>query len=601
MARPRASTTPSTKKRRSARRLRHLLPVLFLFGLLVGLVPPAGAADLDASRLEPSLAAAIARSPRTRFQVIVQAAPAKDAKRRNENQEKLAKLLREKDEDGNPGKIRTHLGLVDGFAADLSGKQIARLSTNPGVKGISGDHKVLLHQLATDANVGTVATSTTDGTTAAAPTTTTTTAPQSMQTIISQAPSVWQGRGIQGQGVTVAVLDSGIAPNADLNAAHGIDILTGTTGLSDAGGHGTHVAGVIAGTGAALAGKWKGAAPLTRVLSVKVTNDTGGASYSSIIKGLQWVVANRQAQNIRVVNMSLGAAPVTSYKDDPLAAATELVWFSGVVVVASAGNAGSSADAISVPGNDPYVITVGATNDKGTTKFEDDYVQWWSSRGPTRYDSLQKPDLVAGGTRVVSLRVPGSYLERRLGLSRVVDTHYFRLSGSSMAAPVVSGVAALVLAANPTLTPNQVKYVLKATARRYPYAGDANTQGAGQVDANAAVQMAVSDAAIPQANANQRPSNVFAHSIYTLALGAPVQWRDPNYLGRNWSSWSWESGLWDSATWDNLLWEKIDWINASWTSATWDSLTGWSSGTWDSGTWDSGTWRTGTWEVFQGD
>ena len=594
MVHPETSTKHPTTTTRRLRRLRHLLPVLLVFGMLVGLAPPV-AADVKVATLEPSLAAAIAKDPRKRFKVIVQGDVPPTKQGRKDAQGRLAKLLREKDGDGNPGKIGIQLDLVNGFAADLTGKHIAQLSKNSAIKSISGDHKVKGNQLAV-ADTSTIGISGTEGTIS-----TSTATLRSMQTIVAQAPAVWSGHADQGQGVTVAILDSGIFPHGDLiGAVHGIDLATSTTALGDPGGHGTHVAGIVAGTGALLSGKYKGAAPQARVLSVKVTNDSGVATYSSLIKGLQWVVAARHAHNIRVVNLSLGATPSVSYKNDPLAAAVELTWFSGVVVVASAGNKGESGTGtITVPANDPYVISVGATNDKNTAGLADDAIATWSSKGPTKYDNLQKPDVVAGGNRVISTRAPNSYIERILGEGRRVDTHYMRLSGTSMAAPVVSGVAALVLAANPALTPNQVKYILKATAKKLGAFGvtyGLNSQGAGQVDANAAVAMARQGGAIPQANTNQRPSDIFARSIYTLAQGAPVSWRDPSYLGRDWSTWSWETGSWDSGSWDNLLWENIDWINASWSSASWDSLTGWTSGSWDSGSWDSGSWDSGAWD-----
>jgi serine protease AprX len=566
------------------RRLRHVLPVLVVVGLLLGMAPPASAGNdvskYDTTKIEPSLAAAIAKDPKKRYEVIVQAAPGGSAKERQEYRREVAKQIQEK-EDGETGRIRHDLALVNGFAAELTGKHILKLAKRDRVKAISGDHKVALTAGTIDTTLGD-GTDTTDGL-------------KSMQTIVAQAPSVWADRANQGQGVTVAILDSGIAPNADLpNAVFGVDTATGTTALGDPGGHGTHVAGIVAGTGAALGGRYKGLAPSVRLLEVKVTNDTGAATYSSIIKGLQWVVANRKAQNIRVVNLSVGAKSVTSYKNDPLVAAVELAWFSGVVVVTSAGNEGSAAGTITVPGNDPYVITVGANNDRGTTGLVDDQVPYWSSRGPTAFDGLQKPDVIASGNRIVSVRSPGSYLERVLGLTRVVDTNYLRLSGTSMASPAVAGVAALVLAANPSLTPNQVKYVIKATAHKIPYAG-LNTQGVGQVDALAAVQMA--RAGVPdQANKGVRPSDVFARAIYMLAQGAPIAWKNPTYLGRDWSNWGWSNGAWDSATWDNLVWENVDWTNPRWTNATWESLAGWSNGTWESATWDSGTWDSGTWD-----
>ena len=166
-----------------------------------------------------------------------------------------------------------------------------------------------------------------------------------------------------------------------------------------------------------------------------------------------------------------------------------------------------------------------------------------------------------------------------------------------MSAPVVSGVAALVLSARPSLTPNQVKFVLTESA--HPLVGfGANTQGAGQVDAQEALDLTTHGDQAELANRGQRPSDLFAQSIYALAQGAPVVWRDPHYLGRDWSSWSWESGSWDSATWDNLAWERIPWERAPWTSVTWESLTGWQNGVWVG--WSDGALDDGALDTFGG-
>src|SRR5262249_11628622 len=196
---------------------------------------------------------------------------------------------------------------------------------------------------------------------APAATTTVATAIQSLETTTANAPQVWTAYGNQGQGVAVAVLDSGISPSADLpNAVFGVDVTTGTTALADAGGHGSHVAGIVAGTGAPSAGAYAGVAPSARVVGVKVTTDDGHASYASIIKGLTWVLTHARAYNIRVANLSLGAPVSAGYVDDPLDAAVELLWFRGVTVVAAAGNNGPGPSSIAVPGNDPFIVTVGA-------------------------------------------------------------------------------------------------------------------------------------------------------------------------------------------------------------------------------------------------
>jgi serine protease AprX len=424
---------------------------------------------------------------------------------------------------------------------------------------------------------------------------------QSTWTIAANAPRVWQQYGNRGAGVTVAVLDSGVAVSPDLSSElFGVDVVTGTTSLADLGGHGSHVAGIIAGNGTLSGGGYMGIAPDARVLSVKVTTDDGRASYASIIKGLSWVVQNAQIYNIKVANMSLGATVVGSYKENPLDAAVEMAWLRGITVVVSAGNSGPTAQSIAVPGNDPYVVTVGAFDDNGTATSADDVFPEWTSRGPSAYDGMSKIDLVASGRRVMSLRAPGSFLDRLLP-ERVVAQNYFRLSGTSMAAPVVSGVAALVLAQNPRLTPNQVKYILKQTAR--PMAGyDAQTAGAGEVDALAAVQLAVQGVGTAQANVGQVPSNSTATGVWRVLKSVQPVWRNKGlWQGRIWVDGSWDGsgfknpdGTWKDAGWDQVAWSNLSWEQVTWSDAGWD-LSGWVDAGWDmagGGIWDSGGWDT---------
>jgi serine protease AprX len=337
---------------------------------------------------------------------------------------------------------------------------------------------------------------------------------------------------------------------------------------------------------------------------VKVTSDDGAGSYASIIRGLQWVVVNAKTYNIRVANISLGAAPVSGYANDPLDAAVEMAWFRGVTVVVSAGNSGPGPSTITVPGNDPYVITVGAFDDNLTTTTSDDVIPDWTSRGPTSFDGLVKPDVVASGRRVVSLRVIGSYLDNLLP-DRVTATNYFRLSGTSMATPVVSGIAALLIAQNRYLTPNQVKYILKSTAHPMPGV-PTTTQGSGQVDALAAIRQVWS--VYGAANVGQTPSSGTATSIWPVLKSMSPVWRyKGSWMGRTWvdGSWdasgfkltdgSWDDGAWDALAWANLDWSGITWETGSWDNAAWDNL-GWNNSSWDSGSWDSGSWDSGSWD-----
>src|SRR5438093_766219 len=215
------------------------------------------------------------------------------------------------------------------------------------------------------------------------------------------------------------------------------------------------------------------------------------ANVSTILRGLQWVLANRNAYNIRVVNMSLGATPTGSYKSDFMATAAEVLNFAGVTVVVSAGNTGPLGGTVTTPATDPYVVTVGALDDNGTSLPFDDLMTVFSSRGRTVFDNLSKPDLVAPGRKMISLRSPGSELDtlfpdRQVVATGALSANYYRLSGTSMAAPVVTGVIALMVERNPALLPAQIKKRLKSSATALTF-GTPFDRGAGLVNAYKAV------------------------------------------------------------------------------------------------------------------
>jgi subtilisin family serine protease len=318
--------------------------------------------------------------------------------------------------------------------------------------------------------------------------------------------------GLTGAGVGVAILDSGVSswhddlttggldklfPYGDQRVAKFVDFVgTGTTPYDD-NGHGTHVAGIIGGNGYDSRGQKAGIAPKASLISLKVLDGNGQGTISNIIAALNWIVANAQTYNIRVVNMSVGAHVNESYLTDPLTLATKQLTDRGITVVAAAGNLGKNSagqeqyGGITAPGNAPWVLTVGATSTMGTLTRSDDTMADYSSRGPTRKDYLAKPDLVAPGTGTISLATPGSlfYLTKPSALLSgsfpLGSLPYLSLSGTSMAAPVVSGTIALMLQANPNLTPNLIKAILQYTAQVYPGykpleegAGFLNTYGA---------------------------------------------------------------------------------------------------------------------------
>jgi serine protease AprX len=311
--------------------------------------------------------------------------------------------------------------------------------------------------------------------------------------------------GLDGAGVGVATVDSGISAwHDDLAAdriAQFVDFVNGQSTPYDDYGHGTHVAGIIAGSGRDSGGARRGIAPGAHLVVLKALDATGGGYISDVIAAIDYAIANRSALNIRVINLSVAAGVYESYLKDPLTLAAKRAVDAGLVVVAAAGNLGRSASgrdqygAIAAPGNAPWVVTVGASSHLGTADPADDVVAAFSSRGPSAVDRAAKPDLVAPGVGIESTADPGSALfaaypaSRLFGTVDTISEPYLSLSGTSMAAPVVAATVALMMQANPALTPNAVKAILQYTAESKP-AYDHFTQGAGFLNARGAVQLA---------------------------------------------------------------------------------------------------------------
>jgi len=312
------------------------------------------------------------------------------------------------------------------------------------------------------------------------------------------ADQVWDGAdgvpGRTGRGVTVAVIDSGIDARhqALKNRVVASVDFTGGDGL-DRFGHGTHVAGIIA----AQAGQTpdtrnlRGVASGASLVSLRVLGDDGSGTISSVVEAIDWAVEHRKQFNIGIINLSLGAPVLQPYRDDPLCEAAERAVAAGIVFVAAAGNFGRTADGriafggITSPGNDPLVLTAGAIDTQGTPARADDVVAPYSSRGPTRYDLVIKPDVVAPGSRIVSTEAAGSYLAKTYPERHVTGggrTGYIQLSGTSMATGVVSGTVALLLEDQHRLKPTDVKVILQATSTFLPAAGLLGG-GAGNVSA----------------------------------------------------------------------------------------------------------------------
>ena len=375
------------------------------------------------------------------------------------------------------GKVKRQLDLIDSLVVRVPASALDGLRHNPHVQQVDLDRPFFGAMERTGATVG--------------------------------ADVVRQQLGVDGQGIGVAVIDSGVTSWHDDLSQNGtgqrvdtfVDLVNGRPVAYDDYGHGTHVAGIIAGNGYDSSGRRTGIAPAAHLVVLKALDENGGGTISDIIAALDYVHANRYALNIRVVNLSIGAGVYQSYLTDPLTLATRQVVQDGIVVVAAAGNAGKDPagniryGGVTAPGNAPWVLTVGASSHMGTADRADDTMAPFSSRGPTGFDYSAKPDLVAPGVGIESLSDRRSTLfatKAQYLLDGTVQTSYkpyLSLTGTSMAAPVVAGTVALMLQANPALTPNLVKAILQYTSERY-YGSDSLTQGAGFLNAAGAVQLA---------------------------------------------------------------------------------------------------------------
>jgi serine protease AprX len=386
----------------------------------------------------------------------------------------------------NGGKKGQRLGVINGQLVELPNRVLRKLADNPCVASIHWDRKLGSEMNRAAVTLG--------------------------------ARAVQQQLGFDGAGVGIAIIDSGVTSFHDDLTYHGsnplvqvvgnqrvvkfVDFVNGYTNKYDDNGHGSHVAGIVAGNGWDTMGSRAGIAPAANLVSLKVLDAQGGGYISNVIAALDWVVANKTAYRIRVVNLSVGAAVTESYLTDPLTLAAKRVVDAGVVVVTAAGNLGKKNGhiqygGITAPGNAPWVLTVGADSHMGTTTRTDDTMTTYSSRGPTWMDFNAKPDVVAPGTGIVSLSVVNSLLYNDHPTYRMAGSlgtllggakPYLSLTGTSMAAPMVTGTVALMMQANPNLTPNLAKAIIEYTAQNYNYGKLA--QGAGFLNTEGAVKLA---------------------------------------------------------------------------------------------------------------
>jgi serine protease AprX len=407
--------------------------------------------------------------------------------------------------------------------------------------------------------------------------------------------------GDTGQGVTVAVMDTGIANLPDFSGRliGGVDLTGGNNPYQDGYGHGTFVAGLVAGDGVSSNGQYSGEAPGANLVSIKVAGADGTTHLGTLISGLQWAVDHRSEYGIKVLNLSLGFQPTKSTVINPLDQAVEAVWNSGITVVAAAGNAGPFNGTILSPGDDPLVITVGALDDMATASISDDEMNDFSSAGPTSPDGWVKPDLVTSGRSVVSLAAPGSTIYNNNPSARI-GTANFVGSGTSFSTAITSGAAALVLAANPGLSPSQVKARLLGNTNPGPI-GNPFTDGHGALNAYAAAMSGPMDFNQSAAGLKQtklgttlsllptRPVDTWNTSLWS---GLPWTQQPPN--GWSWNGWSWNGGDWDGWALAGRAWNQWAWNGAAWNGGAWDG-SAWDGGAWDGSAWDGSAWSGSSW------
>ncbi|MDX6252533.1 MAG: serine protease AprX [Kribbellaceae bacterium] len=420
------------------------------------------------------------------------------------------------------------------------------------------------------------------------------------------ATSLW-ARDRLGQGVGVAVLDTGVSPMNDLSGriVHGPD-LSGEGTIVDSYGHGTVMAGIIAGNGADSAaragGPYTGIAPKATVVAVKVAGRNGATDVSTVLQGMHWVSAYKKQFNIRVLNLAWGTPSTQSPALDPLNYAVERLWQQGIVVVAAAGNDGPRRGTVLKPGDDPLVLTVGGYDDKQNLDPRDDSLPRWSSRGPTAH-GYAKPDLVAPGRTLIVTRSFGSAVETE-NPKALLSPSYIKGSGTSEAAAVTSGAAALLLQARPGLTPDQVKHLLTSGASSI--AGlSASEQGAGRLNVVAALS------ADPGAAVRQQPIATGLGSIEASRGGRNVEadcgedgtvelitgeidvrcetWDPQAWTGGAWTGAAWTGGAWTGGAWTGGAWTGGAWTGAAWTGGAWTGAA-WTGAAWTGAAWTGGAW-----------
>ncbi|MDX1619545.1 MAG: S8 family serine peptidase [Nitriliruptorales bacterium] len=417
-------------------------------------------------------------------------------------------------------------------------------------------------------------------------------------TAATAAPAAWQA-GYDGSGVGVVLVDTGVSHHDDLGdrLVAAIDLTPEQNGV-DSHGHGTFLAGLVAGDGTTSGGENAGVAPGAHLVSVKVAGADGTTALSTLLQGLVAADRARELYDAPVVLLAL-SGPV-GQAADPIMIALEMLWARGSVVVVTAGNDGPGSGSVGSPGADPYLITVGAFDDVATADRSDDVVAEWSSRGPTPWGHA-KPDLVAPGRSTIGLRAAGSTIDLA-NPSAVVEGSYFKGTGTSMAAAMVAGGAAVLLDAQPGLSPDVVKGRLMGSADA-GLGADVMAMGAGALDVGALV---TSDAAAanqdlpplpePRMAPGRGKGEAVGHTTgkANTAAAAGWNWGGWNWGGWNWGGWNWSHEEWTGWNWSDEYWAGWNWSGWNWSDAEWSGWN-WSGWNWSGWNWSGWNWSDAEW------
>jgi serine protease AprX len=509
-----------------------------------------------------ALLSAVQQNPRGSFDVILQGDP------KGRASTFFKKAFQESATRGqtiNSRQVKRQFLAINGGRATLTGWQILALGMSGSVKSIQANEDVQ------KADVGDLPL-----------------ANSQKQLWAAKAPVNWTTSALSTQTPTIAVVDSGMdAARSDFGGRvlGQVDLATlGPNSEGDGYGHGTFVGGIAAGAAAGHAG----VAPTANLLSVDIMSDAGEATVADVVAACDWILQHKAEYNIKVANFSLHATNPASVFFDPIDLAVEKLWLNGVVVVAAAGNYRTTSGASGVPyapGNDPFIITVGAADILNTIPTDDDVAAPWSAYGYTP-DGFAKPEISAPGRYMIGPMPEGATLATERP-DHVVEPGYMQLSGTSFAAPAVAGTAALLLAQHPDWTPDQVKGALMVSAASTPAAAEGSL-GVGELD-NAAA-LAVTDAPNPNAGINQfLTTDTSGTSVFDAA-----SWQSAASSSAAWGSAAWSSAAWSSAAWSDAAWGSAAWSDAAWGSAAWGSAA-WSDAAWSDAAWSDAAWADAAW------